>query len=59
GWTGHRGLKNGVTVEIRAMDAQLAAALIACQEDPASLPFVTLDLDLAAAARAEGFAVLP
>ncbi len=45
---------------LRGMDAlQLAAALVACGDDPYSLPFVTLDLDLAGAARAEGFAVLP
>ncbi|HEV7425903.1 MAG TPA: hypothetical protein VGQ46_06010 [Thermoanaerobaculia bacterium] len=42
------------------MDAlQLAAALIACGNDPARLNFVTLDYELAAAARAEGFVVLP
>lgn len=45
---------------LRAGDAiQLAAALIACAGDPAKLPLVTLDDRLAAAARAEGFAVLP
>jgi predicted nucleic acid-binding protein len=45
---------------LRAADAlQLAAALIACGDDPASLPFVTLDHDLASAARNEGFNVLP
>jgi predicted nucleic acid-binding protein len=45
---------------LRAMDAlQLAAALIACGYDPARLDFVTLDIALAAAARAEGFVVLP
>ncbi|HEV7485336.1 MAG TPA: hypothetical protein VGQ65_06605 [Thermoanaerobaculia bacterium] len=42
------------------MDAlQLAAALIACGYKPARLPFVTLDIALASAARAEGFIVLP
>jgi uncharacterized protein len=45
---------------LRAADAlQLAAALIACDGKPAALPFVTLDRDLIAAARAEGFTVLP
>ncbi len=45
---------------LRGMDAlQLAAALVACGDDPYSLPFVTLDKDLGRAARAEGFAVLP
>ena len=45
---------------LRGMDAlQLAAALVACGDDSHSLPFVTLDKDLAGAARAEGFAVLP
>jgi uncharacterized protein len=45
---------------LRGMDAlQLAAALVACGDVPYSLPFVTLDKDLAIAARAEGFAVLP
>jgi predicted nucleic acid-binding protein len=45
---------------LKAADAlQLAAALVASHDDPASLPFVTLDLELAAAARAEGFVVLP
>jgi hypothetical protein len=42
------------------MDAlQLAAALVACGDDRRTLPFVTLDRDLANAARAEGFPVLP
>ena len=45
---------------LRAADAlQLAAALVACDEQPENLPFVTLDNRLAAAARAEGFTVLP
>jgi predicted nucleic acid-binding protein len=45
---------------LRSGDAlQLASALIACAFDPASLPFVTLDIDLASAARVEGFTVLP
>jgi hypothetical protein len=45
---------------LRAADAlQLAAALIACEYDPAGLAFVTLDIALASAARAEGFTVLP
>jgi uncharacterized protein len=45
---------------LRAADAlQLGTAIIASNGAPGSLPFVTLDLDLAAAARAEGFTVLP
>lgn len=45
---------------LRAGDAlQLAAALVAAEEDPAELPFVTLDERLADAARKEGFPVLP
>jgi hypothetical protein len=46
--------------DLRAADAlQLAAALVACDEHPSLLPFVTLDLRLAGAARREGFRVLP
>lgn len=46
--------------DLRAADAlQLAAALVACDEQPALLPFVTLDHRLADAARREGFSVLP
>lgn len=46
--------------DLRAADAlQLAAALIACDEQPSLLPFVTLDHRLADAARREGFRVLP
>ena len=45
---------------LRSADAlQLAAALVACDGEPALLPFVTLDRDLASAARAEGFPILP
>lgn len=45
---------------LRAADAlQLAAALVACDERPHVLPFVTLDDRLAEAARREGFTVLP
>lgn len=45
---------------LRAGDAlQLAAALLAAEEQPAELPFVTLDERLADAARKEGFPVLP
>ena len=44
---------------LRTLDAiQLAAAIVLCDE-PACLTLVTLDRDLAAAARAEGFEVLP
>ena len=46
--------------DLRAADAlQLAAALIACDEQPSILPLVTLDRRLAGAARREGFRVLP
>lgn len=46
--------------QLRAADAlQLAAALVACDERPDVLAFVTLDDRLAEAARREGFAVLP
>ncbi|MCI0341677.1 MAG: type II toxin-antitoxin system VapC family toxin [Planctomycetales bacterium] len=45
---------------LRAGDAaQLAAALVACDDDPGGLPLVTLDDRLAEAARKEGFRVLP
>lgn len=45
---------------LRAPDAlQLAALLAAAEEQPAELPFVTLDERLAEAARKEGFSVLP
>lgn len=44
---------------LRAADAlQLAAALVASEEAPGDLPFVTLDERLADAARREGFPVL-
>jgi uncharacterized protein len=45
---------------LRSEDAlQLAAALVASQERPESLPFVCLDDRLRDAARREGFTVLP
>lgn len=45
---------------MRAADSlQLAAALVACEERPSSLTFVSLDGDLSDAARREGFRVLP
>jgi len=45
--------------DLRAADAfQLAAARVASDEQPESLPFVTLDERLALAARREGFPVL-
>jgi predicted nucleic acid-binding protein len=45
---------------LRSGDAiQLASALIASRNEPSTLPFVTTDLELAAAARAEGFHTLP
>jgi predicted nucleic acid-binding protein len=44
---------------LRAADAiQLASVFILCRDRP-KLPFVTLDEELAAAARLEGFPVLP
>jgi hypothetical protein len=44
---------------LRAADSlQLAAALIACGHDPASLAMVCLDERLTAAARREGFTVI-
>lgn len=43
---------------LRAGDAlQLAAALVACREDPSSLPLITNDEKLKEAAQREGFAV--
>lgn len=45
---------------LRAADAmQLAAALLACEDDPARLALVTLDDRLAEAATREGFTVVP
>lgn len=45
--------------DLRAADAlQLAAARVASDDQPESLPFVTLDERLADAARREGFPVL-
>jgi predicted nucleic acid-binding protein len=45
---------------LRAADAlQLAAALVACEENPQTLPFVCTDLRLREAAVKEGFPVLP
>ena len=44
---------------LRAADAlELGAALVAAEEQPATLEFVTLDAQLAEAALAEGFRVL-
>jgi predicted nucleic acid-binding protein len=43
---------------LRTADAfQLAAALLAAEENPENLPFVTLDERLAEAARKEGFPI--
>ena len=48
------------THPLRAADAlQLAAALVWCDEAPQGETFVCLDERLSAAARREGFAVLP
>jgi predicted nucleic acid-binding protein len=45
---------------LRAVDSlQLAAALVATEERPETIPFVTFDERLAEAARREGFTVLP
>lgn len=44
---------------LRAADAlQLAAAIVASEEQPATLPFVTLDKRLARAGEREGFVVV-
>ena len=44
---------------LRAADSlQLASALVAAEDQPKSLPFVTLDERLALAAQREGFSVL-
>ncbi len=44
---------------LSAADAmQLAAALVACEDRPETLPFVTLDRQLANSARLEGFFVV-
>ena len=44
---------------LRAADAlQLAAAIVLSEHDPATLPFVTLDDQLARAAELEGFSLL-
>ncbi|MGH2511498.1 MAG: type II toxin-antitoxin system VapC family toxin [Candidatus Limnocylindrales bacterium] len=44
---------------LRAADAlQLGAAIVAAEDRPATLPFVTLDARLALAAEREGFAVV-
>ncbi len=45
--------------QLRATDAlQLAAAIVASEDQPASLPLVTLDKRLAKAAEREGFTVI-
>ncbi len=55
-----RALRLVRTHPLRAADAlQLAAALVACDERPETLPFVCLDDRLRDAARREGFPVLP
>ncbi len=47
------------THPVRAADAlQIGAALVAAEDDPAALDFVTLDQQQAAAAEREGFHVL-
>jgi len=48
------------THPLRAADSlQLAAAMSAAGQEPAALEFVCLDVRLSAAARREGFTVLP
>ena len=48
------------THPLRASDAlQLAAALVAAEEDPGALGFICLDERLAAAAQREGFTIGP
>jgi predicted nucleic acid-binding protein len=44
---------------LRAGDALQLAAALKGTRNPSARPFVTLDHDLASAARAEGFPVLP
>ena len=54
--TAHRLLR---THPLRAADSlQLAAAIVAAENDPPTLQFVTLDHQLAEAARREGFEVI-
>jgi predicted nucleic acid-binding protein len=56
----HRARRLLATHNLRSADAlQLAAALLACDDEPARLPFVTLDDRLAEAATREGFTVVP
>lgn len=46
--------------ELRAADSQqLAAALVACNQQAAALPFVCFDRRLRVAAKAEGFMIYP
>ena len=48
------------THSLRAADAlQLASALVASQEDPSRLPFMSFDNRLIRAAKREGFVVNP
>jgi len=55
-----RALRLLATHSLRAADAlQLAAAIVSCDEQTDSLPFVCLDDRLADAARKERFPVLP
>ena len=55
-----RALRLLATHTLRAADAmQLGAALVACDDEPAHLPFVTVDDRLAEAATREGFTVVP
>ncbi len=51
------GFTAGVAILIGVM--QLAAALLACEDEPSRLPFVTVDDRLAEAAAREGFTVVP
>ncbi|MDP9190818.1 MAG: type II toxin-antitoxin system VapC family toxin [Acidobacteriota bacterium] len=44
---------------LRTLDAMQLAAAIVLSATPSNVAFVTLDRNLAAAARAEGFSVLP
>ncbi len=47
------------THPLRAADAlQIAAAIVAAEDDPTGLPFVTFDREMAAAAEREGFRIL-
>jgi predicted nucleic acid-binding protein len=68
GWHAIQSIESVITRAVRLLDVhelraadvlQLAAALVACDDEPGRLPFVCLDERLSVAAEREGFAVLP